>query len=173
MGLTQLQLETIRLHNPLLGIVKGVPPGRTATLTLDDGKRTLHLPQRTYITLNLNAVHTHPRYWGEDALVWKPHRWIRTDADGVEQLLVPNKGVYLPWSDGIRSCPGRKFGQVEHVALMAAVFRAHRVAAKKEVGESDARTRERIETVIADSGFVLNIKMLHPERAELVWSQCE
>ena len=166
------QYETMRLYNPLLGISKGVAAGRAFPVSFDGGKTTVTIPEKTNLTLNINAIHAHPRYWGPDALEWRPSRWIQTDNDGTEQLMVPEKGVWQAWSDGQRVCPGKKFGQVEHVALMAAVFRDHAVEAAVEGGESTRQTRDRIMSVIQDSGMILNISMFHPEKASLVWRRC-
>jgi cytochrome P450 len=167
-----VQLETIRLYNPLIGISKGTLKGRTCQVSFDRGKSMVTLPSQTMITVEINALHTLPDYWGEDALEWKPSRWIRTDEAGNETLWTPEKGVFYGWSDGLRACPGKKFGHLEHLAVMAAVFRNHAVHARPEKGESVQQTRHRIEEVIKDSGPVLNNQMLHPEKASLVWRRC-
>ncbi len=162
----------MRLYNPLLGISKGVPLGRTCQLSFDGGETVVTVPGGTHITLNINAIHAHPRYWGPDAMQWRPSRWIQTGSDGSEQLLIPEKGLYHAWSHGLRPCPGKKFGQVEHVALMASVFRDHTVAAAAEEGESFVQTKDRVMGVIKDSGMILNICMFNPEKAKLVWRRC-
>lgn len=81
------------------------------------------------------------------------------------------RGVFLGWSDGIRDCPGKKFSQVEFVTLMVGLFWQWRVGpAKKHPGESDEAARQRVLDLIdKDSGWVLLLQMLHPERAPLVW----
>jgi len=161
----------MRLYNPILGIVKATSPNHSSTLSLDGGKRTITLPEGTPVIVNINAIHAHPLYWGDDALEWRPSRWIQTDGDGVERLLVPEKGVWEPWSEGIRVCPGRKFSQVEHLALMASILYSHAVEPARERGETPQQTRERIMAVVADSGMVLNVQMRHPEKARLVWKR--
>lgn len=125
------------------------------------------------MTVNTNAISNHPDYWGPDSTEWKPSRWIRKDDDGSEQFIVPDKGSFLAWSDGFRKCPGKKFGQVEHMALMASIFRNHAVEAAAEKGESAAQTKDRIMDVIRDSGMILNVQMYHPENAKLVWRRCK
>ena len=125
------------------------------------------------MTLNTNAVHSHPQYWGDDALEWRPSRFINRDSNGDEQMTTPSKkGVYLPWAEGLRGCPGRKFSQVEHLALMASIFRSHKVKPVQERGESIEKARNRIMNVIKDSGWALNIQMFHPERASIEWESC-
>lgn len=164
------QLEVLRLYNPLLGISKGT--NGPVQLTLEGGKRTVTIPGDVRITLNINGIHSHPEYWGADASEWRPSRFISVDATtGEEQIVTHPKGQLLPWSDGLRSCPGKKFGQVEHTALMATVFYGYRVEALREAGESVEEMRTRIMGVIKDSGMVLNVQMRHPEKAKLVWSR--
>lgn len=76
------------------------------------------IPAKTLVLPNTMALHTHPRYWGEDALAWRPSRWIVPSTeqsnganleflDG-ESLRVPRQGTFVPWSEGARVCPGKK-----------------------------------------------------------------
>jgi cytochrome P450 len=130
------------------------------------------VPGGTHITVNTNAIHTLPEYWGADALEWRPSRWIQTDDEGTEKVLTPEKGLFYGWSDGMRACPGKKFGHLEHMALMASIIRDHVVEPAAENGESFEETRQRIMGVVKDSGMVLNVQMFHPEKASLVWRRC-
>lgn len=165
--------ETLRLYNPLLSIIKGTQNHAT-DLTID-GKSYI-IPPNTRIILNLNAVHTHPRYWGDDSLEWKPSRWIRASkgnslAIDQEYIFTPPRGAFMGWSDGKRACPGKKFGQVEHAAVMAALFRNHRVGPAKLEGEDMDQARKRAADCIADSGMRLLFQMLPPESVALIWSR--
>jgi cytochrome P450 len=47
-------------------------------------------------------------------------------------MIKHTRGSYIPWSDGARVCPGEKFAQVEFVALMAAIFKEHRIHVVKK-----------------------------------------
>ena len=40
-------------------------------------------------------------------------------------LFVPAKGAFIPFSEGARSCPGRRFAQVEITAVLAAIFQTY------------------------------------------------
>lgn len=77
----------------------------------------------------------------------------------------------MGWSDGKRACPGKKFGQVEHAAVMAALFRNHRVGPAKLEGEDMDQARKRAADCIADSGMRLLFQMLPPESVALIWSR--
>lgn len=124
-------------------------------------------------------MHTHPRYWGADSLAWRPSRWISPSSepgackskhsiDG-ESLIEPAKGTYFPWSGGARVCVGRKFAQVEFVAVMAVLFRRHRVRAVKRLGETVEEAQRRVEGVVGDSLLRLTLQIRDPERAEVEW----
>ncbi len=132
------------------------------------------------------ALHTHPRCWGDDSLDWRPKRWILTSqtattthpkqepADlgailNAEHHLVPEKGTYFPWSDGARNCPGKKFAQVEFVAVMAALFRNHRVEPVPQAGETLSEARQRVLEVVKDSNVELLLQMRDPNNVKVKW----
>lgn len=77
---------------------------------------------------------------------------------------------YLPWSVGPRACPGKKFAQVEFVAVIAHLFRRHRVSPILEYeGETAEAVKKRIFEVLEDSALEVTIKMNHPEKVKMVW----
>jgi cytochrome P450 len=153
--------------------VKGTEE-QAARLTI--GEQELVVPPNTRIILNINAMHSLPKYWGDDALEWKPSRWIHTTpGDGPafdrEHVMMPENGAYIPWSEGMRVCPGKKFSQVEHVAVMVAMFRDHCVVPVKREGETDAAARARAADTLKDTGMLLLLQMFHPERTPLKWER--
>ncbi|KAF2709046.1 putative cytochrome P450 [Pleomassaria siparia CBS 279.74] len=166
-------LETLRLYNPLLSIVKGTE-NQPARLTI--GTQNIVVPPHTRLILNLQALQTHPRYWGNDGLEWKPSRWIQAKpGDGSlhdrEYIITSAHDAYIPFSEGNRSCPGKKFAQVEHVAVMIAMFRDHCVAPKRRDGESEMAARGRALATLEDTGMVLLLQMLNPEKTALKWTK--
>jgi cytochrome P450 len=88
-----------------------------------------------------------------------------------EQIVMPSHGAYMPWGEGNRSCPGKKFSQVEHVAVMVAMFCEHCVAPMRHDGESQQAARERAVATVKDTGMLLLLQMLHPEKTPLVWQK--
>jgi len=54
---------------------------------------------------------------------------------------------------------------------MAALFRDHCVKPAKETGEDDAAASERVMQVVSDSGMVLLLQMLKPEKVALEWEK--
>jgi hypothetical protein len=105
------------------------------------------------VTLDTAALHRNPKYWPhtsvEDLLEFRPERWLLDstksngntddhayaeeeglDFDGPDKrpdtaasLYRPPKGAYIPFSDGYRSCLGRRFAQVEILAVLAVIFK--------------------------------------------------
>lgn len=100
---------------------------------------------------------------GEDDINdWVPERWFRTadgrmikttemeestaEADGLggyqgpdtsAQLFRPERGSYIPFSDGPRSCLGRRIAQVEIIAALAVLFRDYSIELAVEEWASD------------------------------------
>lgn len=189
--------ETIRLYTPV-PVIKWTADEAQA---LEVSGKTYRLPADCMVAPSYGSVQTDPRFWGSDSLDWNPSRFIvKGDENaGEEEFRVPVRGAFIgcknrmpPFSslsifrptslttlysiligsDGARNCPGRKFSQVEFVAAMAVLFRGRRVEPVLMPGESPTRARKRVLDLIEnDSGSVLLLQMLHPERAPLVWKE--
>ncbi|KAK3671752.1 hypothetical protein LTR78_008297 [Recurvomyces mirabilis] len=143
--------EQLRLIPPVIGIPKSTPKGQPQGLQV--GGRHVTVPGSCYITINTAALHRNPKYWPhtseEDLLDFRPERWLvemdgnhekheeqayaaeeGLDFDGPDKrpdtaasLFRPAKGAYVPFSDGYRSCLGRRFAQVEILAVIAVIFK--------------------------------------------------
>lgn len=84
----------------------------------------------------------------------------------------PTKGTYAPWADGPRVCPGRKVAQVEFVAVMATLFRNHRVSPVLLKGETAERSRGRLIDMVNDSAILsITLQMKHPKKVSLLWTR--
>ena len=146
---------------------------------LQDGNQEIIIPPNTLVVANLMALQTHPRYWGQESLTWRPSRWILgSEKEGrgdfsnhldYETLLKPEKGTFIAWSEGARSCPGKKFAQVEFVATMAALFRKHRAEPVAKAGETLAAARKRVLNVVKDSNVELLLQMRNPDSVSVRW----
>ncbi|KAI9845422.1 MAG: hypothetical protein M1837_004900 [Sclerophora amabilis] len=174
-------LETLRLFPPILALPKWT---NRYPQTLKVGDRMLSIPARTAVLPSLLAMQTLPPYW-QDPLVWQPSRWIKsstTSTDGSsttdltaqvehEEVVVPQKGTYFPWSDGPQSCPGKKFAQVEFVAVIACLLRDHRVRVVPQEGEDFEKTKERISAVLEDCDLGLLLRMRDADSVKLAWER--
>ncbi|RYC61640.1 hypothetical protein CHU98_g4574 [Xylaria longipes] len=160
-------METVRLYTP-------VPVAKWTekmSRQLRVGDKEIIVPPDTMVIPSYAALHTHPKFWGPDPLVWRPQRWIER-RNVTEELFIPKRGTFIPWSEGERSCPGKKFSQVEFVATMAALFWDWRVSPEPMRGETIEKARARLLNLIeTDSAQVLLLQMLHPERAPLRWTK--
>lgn len=136
-----------------------------------DGK-VIWVPKEVYVSTNFFGIHTDPRFWGPAGLEWKPERWIVRDPDtGVEAIRTPKGGTFLAWSHGPRVCPGRKFSQVEFVAVLATLLYRYRLKPWVVPG-TEMRTQndasEALMLAVNDSQFSLTTKMARPEKAGVV-----
>ena len=107
-----------------------------------------------------------------DVDTFRPERWLSTSRledsfvdighddedfrgpsgeDTSASLFKPVKGSYIPFSDGFRSCIGRRFAQVEILAVLAVIFSQYSVelaveewASDDEVAAMDGQGREEV-----------------------------
>ena len=127
----------------------------------------------------LQALHTDPRYWGSDSLTWEPKRWINSlkpsNAGNLgaqlasEKIIEAAKGSFIAWSEGVRNCPGKKFAQVEFVAVMAALFHRHIVKPVPRPQESFAKAQEKVLEVVKDSKVQLLLEMQKSKDVTVTW----
>lgn len=128
------------------------------------------LPPDTFVMTNLVAAHLSPETWGPDPYVWRPERWIiKNEGSDSETLLQPPSGSYLPWASGPRICPGKKFAQVEFVAVIALLFQSHRVMPALQDGETFEEASKMILETVEDSEVTMTLGMKHPEKVRLRW----
>ncbi|KAI4102606.1 MAG: hypothetical protein L6R37_004319 [Teloschistes peruensis] len=171
--------ETVRLYTAV-AIAKSTGP-KPQPLKL--GGHDVLIPKNTVIIPNYSALHTHPRYWGPNSLDFEPSRWITSHPPNsqptspshpTEHFREPatRNSPFVGWSGGARSCPGRKFAQVEFVGVLVGLFRNFRVSPVPVKGEEDSMARARLlEQIRRDTGMRLLLQMLHPEKAVLAWSK--
>jgi len=62
---------------------------------------------------------------------------VNTAADASAALYRPPKGAYIPFSEGYRSCIGRRFAQVEILAILALIFSQYSVELAVDAYASD------------------------------------
>ncbi|KAI1420949.1 cytochrome P450 [Xylaria sp. FL1777] len=160
-----VMLETLRVYPPIMLLPKLT--FRTAQ-TIPVGDQTLVIPPNVNTTICLKAVQSHPDYW-PDPDTWNPSRWISQTATGLnEELLEAKPNTYFPWSDGPQKCPGRKFSEVEAVAVLACLFKKHRLHVKKKAYESDEAAKQRLMKCTQDVCLEALLKMTNPDQVTLI-----
>lgn len=110
--------ETLRLCPP-------VP----ATLRESVRQTTLSgnvIPKGTFIFIFIWAINRNPKFWGEDAIKFRPERWIDTQPDG---SLRANKNggaesnyCEMTFLHGPRACIGRDYAKAELKCALAGLF---------------------------------------------------
>lgn len=165
--------ETLRLYAPITGLPKMA--SKTIVAFHVGGDHLLTIPSGTEVFPMLLGIQTDSKYWN-DPYTWRPSRWILLPDtmtpdhyDGkTEQLFVPRKGTYFPWSEGPQNCIGMKFSQAEVVAFLACLFKEHRVSPKLRKGETEVDARKRAQKCADEVNYDMLLKMSHPSRVKLV-----
>ena len=144
-------------------------------------QNTTHvLPPNTSVSINVEGLHTDPKTWGPDALVWRPSRWLNpsqaektTNPRTIQESFIdPDPGTFIPWADGPRSCVGRKFSQVEFVAVLTALFSQYRVRPVLQTGESEADGQNELQNMVDNSSiFAVTVQMNEPRKRALRWEK--
>lgn len=104
------------------------------------------------------------------------------ETSGAASLKKPVKGSYIPFSEGARACPGKRFAQVEGTAVLSALFHRYSVeldviewASDEEVEGMSREERAKIykkatdkaEMIIRRSEQIITVQMLPGDRVPL------
>mmetsp|Transcript_22474 Transcript_22474/g.62331 ORF Transcript_22474/g.62331 Transcript_22474/m.62331 type:complete len:545 (+) Transcript_22474:187-1821(+) len=118
-------LETMRVLPPAYMI------GRCAKEDVELGGWAI--PKGTSMLVGCVVMHRDPRWWGEDAHLFVPERWMARSgqlADGswVKALSgMGSNGAYLPFGGGPRNCIGTGFAMMEAKLVMASVLQKFQI----------------------------------------------
>ncbi|KIX09402.1 uncharacterized protein Z518_00481 [Rhinocladiella mackenziei CBS 650.93] len=128
----------------------------------------------TYVTTNLYGIHSDPRWWGADSLEWRQTRWVRVDEKTGKESIAPQPpgAAFMAWSAGPRVCPGRKFSQVEFVAVISSLLRRYRLkplVMQSKSMKTEEQGRRALLEVIDDSMSGVTPTMRRPEDAGVVF----
>lgn len=82
-----------------------------------------HVPKGTTIILAPAAINTSTHLWGEDALEFKPERWLNADGKSNQRGGADSNYSFLTFLHGPRSCIGQRFSQYELACMLAAWVR--------------------------------------------------
>ncbi|KZM25328.1 uncharacterized protein EKO05_0000526 [Ascochyta rabiei] len=164
--------ETLRIIQPVLNIPKSTPPGRPQNFTMGDQTYTMPGDTHVFLSSAIHrnpkywpAPSTEPsENEMRDVDTFRPERWLAASKledsfidigydeeelrgpsgeDTSAALFKPVKGSYIPFSDGFRSCIGRRFAQVEILAVLAVIFSQYTV----ELAVDEFASDEEVETM--------------------------
>ncbi|KAH7882788.1 cytochrome P450 [Phlebopus sp. FC_14] len=145
--------ETLRLYPPVTQVGRNarkdaVLPFSTP-LKGEDGSE-LHevlVPKGTNVIVSILNCNRSREIWGEDAMEWKPERWLSPLPSTVTNAQIP--GVYshlMTFIGGGRACIGFKFSQLEMKTVLCALLESLRFRPAKEivwtVGLSSPRVKD-------------------------------
>lgn len=162
--------ETLRLMQPIVNIPKSTAPGQSQQITIEGEQHTIPGGTHVFLSCSVHRnpkywpapADASSSDSTRDVDRFRPERWLvsnKTGGDFVDisyddedlrgpsgedtssQLFKPAKGSYIPFSDGFRSCIGRRFAQVEILAVLAVIFSQYSV----ELAVDDFATDEDIE----------------------------
>ncbi|KAH7928038.1 cytochrome P450 [Leucogyrophana mollusca] len=132
--------ETLRLYAPVTSVNRTtlkdiVLPFGTPVRGVDG--REMHdilVPKGTTVQVSIMGSNRNPAIWGEDALEWKPERWLKPLPQTVMDAGIP--GVYshlMTFIGGGRSCIGFKFSQLEMKIVLSMLIEHFKFSPSKEI----------------------------------------
>ncbi|KAF9238635.1 cytochrome P450 [Melanogaster broomeanus] len=89
--------------------------------------RDIVVPKDTNIFISIVAANHNREIWGEDALEWKPDRWLKPLPSSVTEAHIP--GIYshlMTFLGGGRACIGFKFSQLEMKVVLSVLLESFR-----------------------------------------------
>ncbi|KAJ7503140.1 cytochrome P450 [Mycena galericulata] len=126
--------ETLRLHSPVSMLQRRANVDTTIPLwkpiTGADGTEitSLNVTKGTDFILVVSCAHRDKEIWGEDALEYKPERWLSPLPDAVGDAALP--GVYfqlLPFGGGFKACIGFKYAELQMKVTLYTLLSAFKI----------------------------------------------
>ncbi|KIJ55488.1 hypothetical protein M422DRAFT_151985 [Sphaerobolus stellatus SS14] len=113
--------ESLRLF-PVAPRLPKVARRDTVLHSRADGSVTsVVVPKDSLVIMDIMGTNHNPAYWGEDALEFRPERFIDTP-----EYRWPRE-AFLGFSIGMRSCIGQRAGQTQSLCILAHLLRYYKV----------------------------------------------
>ncbi|GJE85499.1 cytochrome P450 [Phanerochaete sordida] len=130
--------ETLRMYPSVVGIPK-IAADDTVVQTTNAAGETVDvfIPKGADIVFDTPGLHYNPKYWS-DPYTFSPERFTRGDWP---------RDAYLPFSGGARACLGRRFAEIEIIAvlvLMVSRFTIHMEDDARRDSETETQRRDRL-----------------------------
>ncbi|KAJ7915779.1 cytochrome P450 [Mycena leptocephala] len=120
--------ETMRLYPPVTPansrpMEDTVLPLSTPVTGLDGTiMGSINVPKGTLCYIAIGASNHDKQVWGEDALEFRPERWVNGKAESVTTKLCGVYGNTMTFAGGGRSCIGFKFSQLEMKVVLCVLL---------------------------------------------------
>ncbi|KIJ63847.1 hypothetical protein HYDPIDRAFT_29197 [Hydnomerulius pinastri MD-312] len=160
--------ETLRLYPPVTGVVRiarkdAVLPFSTTIKGVDGNEiNEIPVPKNTSILISIIAANRNREVWGEDALEWKPERWLSQLPSSVTDAQIP--GVYshlMTFLGGGRACIGFKFSQLEMKVVLTMLLESFKFTPAGEIVWTLGLSTPKVKGSKAGSyGLPLNVELL-------------
>ncbi|KAJ3270358.1 hypothetical protein HDV01_007883 [Terramyces sp. JEL0728] len=120
--------ETLRLYPPVIAIPK-----------VAVGEQTLGryvIPDGSHVGIHAHGLHYNSKYWGPDPEKFRPERWFSdqecassaskvreriSESTAIRSFFKFDRWAFVPFSEGVRSCLGRRFAEVEMLVVLIMV----------------------------------------------------
>jgi len=121
--------ETMRVYSPVSMLPRETSKDMVLPLSQPirglDGKMMyeIPIPKGTELMIGVEGSNCSKALWGEDALEWKPERWLAPLPSAVIDAHIP--GVYsnlMSFMGGSRACIGFKFSELEMKAVLSSLL---------------------------------------------------
>ncbi len=119
--------ETLRRYSPAIGVTRA--PNRTIEWN------GMKIEKGTFCVPCWGGLHVHPDYW-KKPLEFVPERFVH--GHKLEEKQVPF--TYAPFGNGLRSCIGKKFAEIEAAVALALLAKRYNVILKDPNYEMDELT---------------------------------
>jgi len=144
--------ETLRMFAPVQGIPKIAAEDTTLTVSnAEGGKTTFPVPAGTEIEFHVPALHHNPRYW-KDPDKFMPERFLGDWP----------RDAFMPFSQGARGCPGRRFFETEAIAVMTMLVSKYKIETKEEPEFAGETFDERYARIMAFDHGISTIPLRVP-----------
>ncbi|KAI0703432.1 cytochrome P450 [Cytidiella melzeri] len=115
--------ETLRLYTPVSSVPKVAAEDSVLYATSASGQKVpVFVPKGSNILFHMPGLHHNPRYW-EDPYAFKPSRFLEPDWP---------RDALVSFSGGARSCIGRRFSEVEAIAVITLFSLRYSIEVKEE-----------------------------------------
>ncbi|CAG9785316.1 unnamed protein product [Diatraea saccharalis] len=124
--------ETLRLYPPVPIIVRTTKND----FILPSGRKIV---KGTGVVIHIWGTHRNPKYWGPDAEVFRPERFIDLELD--------HPTAYMPFSQGPRNCLGYQYAMMSIKTVIASLVRRYKILPAEyiiEDGEKPLRVKYEI-----------------------------
>lgn len=132
--------ETLRLYPPVTTVTRTagdnivIPFSRPIKGNDGTYMREVLVPKNTNVVVSILNSNRDPEIWGDDALQWKPERWLSPLPQSVIDAEIP--GVYshlMTFIGGGRACIGFKFSELEMKIVLCMLIQTFKFTPTKEI----------------------------------------